>query len=62
MKYAKVEDMLKRERRLAYITGERNGRIKSARELCVRETRTVRTTRDGREMGEGDPRVEEAEA
>lgn len=43
VKYAKVENMLKWGRGPEHITGERNGGIKSVRELCVRETRTVRT-------------------
>lgn len=42
VKYAKVEDVLKRTRRPAYLTGKRDSGIKSARELCVRETHTVR--------------------
>lgn len=60
MKYAKVEDMLKRGRRPAHITGERDSGIKSVPELCVRETRTVRTAGGG--GGERESRVEEAEA
>lgn len=42
VKYAKIKDMLKQGRRPTRITGERDSGIKSARELCVRETRTVR--------------------